>query len=292
MLTKEEKTAYILLAPAFIVLFMLVAYPIFYSFYLAMVKKQAGQSATAFVGLANFIQLFRSDSFRLTLVNSLIYTLITVPIKTVLGLFLAIILSKITKGRKLLRGIFLLPWVAPISISTLAWWWMFDPSYSVINWVLVKGGFLLSGIPWIATTFWARTSLIIVNVWRGLPFFTITFLAGLLAVPNELLESAKVDGANAVCRFLFITLPLLTPLLGIVLLYSIVMTIGDFEIIYVLTKGGPMNSTHVFSTLAFQEGLATANISRAAAIVLFIFPFLAFSAYFQLRIIRKRVGTI
>ncbi len=292
MLSKEEKIAYLMLLPAFILLFSLVGYPIVHSFYLALVKKQAGKQATAFVGLANFISLFRSDTFRLTLQNSLMYTFVAVPVKTILGLILALLLRKITIGRRWFRGIFLLPWVAPISISALAWWWMFDPIYSVINWVFVNVGLLEKGIPWLATTFWARVALITVNVWRGLPFFTVTFLAGLLAVPKELLESAEVDGASALARFYYIILPLLTPLLGVIVLYSVVMTIGDFEIIYVLTKGGPMNTTHVFSTLAFQEGIATADIARAAAIVLFIFPFLAISAIFQLRIIRKRIGAI
>lgn len=292
MLNKEEKMAYIMLLPAVILLFSLIGYPLVYSFYLALVKKQAGQPATAFVGLNNFIDLFRSDTFRVTLQNSLIYTFSAVPIKVALGLVLAILLSKIIKGRRLFRGIILLPWVAPISISTLAWWWMFDPLYSVINWTLIKSGLLESGIPWLSTTFWARAALVMVNVWRGLPFFAVTFLAGLLAVPKDLLESAQIDGAGPFARFFYVTFPLLTPLLGVITLYSVVMTVGDFPIIYVLTKGGPMNTTHVFSTLAFQEGIATADIARAATIILFIFPFLAVSSVFQLRIVRKRVGAI
>ena len=292
MLSKEEKIAYTMLLPAVILLFSLMGYPLVYSFYLALVKKQAGQPATAFVGLNNFIDLFRSDTFRVTLQNSLIYTFSAVPIKVALGLVLAILLSKIIKGRRLFRGIVLLPWVAPISISTLAWWWMFDPLYSVINWTLIKSGLLESGIPWLSTTFWARVALVMVNVWRGLPFFAVTFLAGLLAVPKDLLESAQIDGAGPFARFCYVTFPLLTPLLGVITLYSVVMTVGDFPIIYVLTKGGPMNTTHVFSTLAFQEGIATADIARAATIILFIFPFLAISSVFQLRIVRKRVGAI
>ncbi|MBC7190220.1 sugar ABC transporter permease [Candidatus Aerophobetes bacterium] len=292
MLTKEEKLAYLMLLPAFVLLFSLVGYPLFYSFYLSLVKKQAGQPVSAFVGLVNYINLFKSDTFRLTLQNSLIYTFVAVPVKAALGLVLAVLLSKITTGRRLFRGIILLPWVAPISISTLAWWWMFDPLYSVINWTLMKMGVLKWGIPWLGNTFWARVALITVNVWRGLPFFAVTFLAGLLAIPKDLHESAEIDGAGGFARFFHITLPLLTPLLGVIVLYSIVMTVGDFEIIYVLTKGGPMNTTHVFATLAFQEGIATADIARAATIVLFIFPFLAISSFFQLRIIRKRVGAI
>jgi len=292
MLTRQERLAYLMLLPALVLLFLLIGYPIIYSFYLALVKKHTGEPAAAFVGLANFISLFRSETFRITVDNSLIYTFVAVPIKTLLGLILALLLRKVTLGKRWFQGIFLLPWVAPISITVLAWWWIFDPLYGVINWVLVKGGLLHTGIPWLATTFWARTALVIVNVWRGLPFFTITFLAGLLTIPRELLESAEVDGASALARFYHIMLPLLTPLLSIIILYSVVMTIGDFEIIYVLTKGGPMNTTHVFSTLAFQEGIATGDIARPAAIILFIVPFLAISAFFQLRLIRKRIGTI
>lgn len=293
LITKEEKTAYVMMIPALAILAILVGYPLVRSFWLAVSNIQVGQKGS-FVGFRNFISLAQSETFRMTLVNSVMYTAIAVSGKVTLGLFLALILEKATRVRKIIRGIILLPWVVPICLSTLAWWWMFDPLYSVINWTLLKLGILPQGegIPWLGDPFWARTAIIIVNIWRGLPFFTITLLAGLLSIPKDFTEAAKVDGAGPLYIFRHVTLPLIFPLLGIVVLYSMIMTIGDFDIVYVLTRGGPINTTHLFATLAFQEGIASGDISRAAAISLFIFPFLGASAYFQLRIMRRRMEVL
>ena len=293
MISKEARTAYVMILPALAILIILVGYPLFRSFWLAMSNIQVGQKGS-FVGFRNFILLTQSEIFRETFINSLIYMLTAVSGKVTLGLVLALILEKVARGRKIFRGIILLPWVAPICLSTLAWWWMFDPLYSVINWTLMKLGILAQGqgIPWVSEPFWARTAIVIVNVWRGLPFFAITLLAGLLSIPKDFTEAAKVDGAGPIGIFWNVTLPLISPLLGIVVLYSIIMTIGDFDIVYVLTRGGPMNTTHLFATLAFQEGIASGDISRAAAISLFVFPFLGASAYFQLKIMRRRMEVI
>jgi len=293
VITKEERTAYVMILPALAILIILVGYPLFRSFWLSMSNIQVGQKGD-FVGFRNFIMLTQSETFRKTLVNSLIYMFTAVSGKLTLGLVLALILEKVTRGRKIFRGIILLPWVVPICLSTLAWLWMFDPLYSVINWTLMKLDILHQGqgIPWLSEPFWARTAIIIVNIWRGLPFFAIILLAGLLSIPKDFTEAAKVDGAGPIGVFWHVTLPLIFPLLGIVVLYSIIMTIADFDIVYVLTRGGPINTTHLFATLAFQEGIASGDISGAAAISLFIFPFLGASAYLQLRIMRRRMEVL
>jgi multiple sugar transport system permease protein len=282
---REQRTAYMMIAPAVIILVLLIAYPFFISLYMSLTDKRIGMGGS-FIGLRNYIQLLQGGIFWQVLENTLIYTLFAVAFKAVLGLCLALILQQISRGRKSLRGIVLLPWVVPATLSVLGWWWMFDPTFGVINWLLTKIG-LTGGIPWLGDPFWARISVITVNVWRGLPFFAICFLAGLVSIPIELHEAAKVDGAGGMARFWHITLPLLKPILSIIILYSVVMTVSDFIIVQVLTRGGPLQKTHLFGTLAYQIGLAGTEIGMGAAISLFIFPILAISAYFMLQIIRR-----
>lgn len=283
---RDKRTAYIMVAPAIIVLALLIGYPFFISLYMSLTNKRIGMGGT-FIGLRNYIWLFQGDVFRQVLQNTLIYTFFSVVFKAILGLCLALVLHRISKGRRYLRGIVLLPWVVPVTLSVLAWWWMFDPNYGVLNWLLIKMGLIKRGIPWLGDPFWARFSVIAVNVWRGLPFFAICFLAGLASIPIALYEAAKVDGAGVTARFRYITLPLLTPILSIVILYSVVMTVSDFIVVHVLTRGGPLQKTHLLGTLAYQIGLAGTEIGTGAAISLFIFPVLAISAYFMLRIVRR-----
>jgi multiple sugar transport system permease protein len=239
----------------------------------------------AFVGLGNYLRLLDDDIFLQTAWNAVLYTGVAVGIKTVAGLALAMGLAKLTRGAQLIRAIVLLPWVIPISLSALAWWWMYDPLYSVFNWGLGLIG--VHKIPWLSNPFWARIAIITTNVWRGLPFYGLCILAGLLAIPRELYEAAETDGAGRLATFWYVTLPLLRPVLGTVILYSVVMTISDFETIYLITRGGPRNSTHLFSTLAYQVGLVGTEIGLGAAIVLFIFPVLAVAAFLLIRLVRQ-----
>ncbi len=283
---REQRVAYLMVAPAVILLLLLVAYPFLASLYMSLTNRTVGNPGR-FVGLKNFLQLFDDDIFLLTLQNSVVYMAVAVSVKVVAGLALALLLFRIPYGTSFLRSVVLLPWVVPISLSALAWWWMFDPLYSVLNWILRWSGLAPMGVPWLSDPFWARLGIIATNVWRGLPFFAICLLAGLVAIPRELYEAAETDGAGELSQFRFVTLPLLRPMLGIVILYSAVMTISDFEIVYLLTRGGPRNTTHLFSTLAYQVGLVGTKIGQGAAISLFIFPVLVAAAAFLLRLVRR-----
>jgi len=273
--------------PATLLLVGLVAYPFGYALLLSLTAKQAG-AAGRFVGFQNFVDLFQGDIFLLTIRNSLVFTGAAVAVKTVLGLALALLLRRALVGRRLIRGMILLPWVVPSSLSVLGWWWMFDPLNGVINMGLTKLGLITERIPWLSHPYWAMLAVIIVNIWRGLPFFAISFLAGLVSIPEEIYEAARIDGAGARACFWRMTVPLLRPVLGVIILYSIIMTVSDFNIVYILTRGGPMHSTHLFATFAHEMGLAAGDIGKGAAISLFITPFLAVVAYLQLCITRRQ----
>ena len=189
----------------------------------------------------------------------------------------------------MIRGAVLLPWVIPTALSTLGWWWMFNSLYSVVNWTGIAIGLMdPPGPNWLGQRYYAMAAVIIVNIWRGLPFFAITILAGLVAIPKELYEAAEADGAGANARFWHITLPLLKPVLAVVVLFSTIFTFSDFNIVYVLTHGGPINSTHLFATLSRVIGIDTGRIGEGAAISLYLFPLLVFVVWAQLRFVRKQ----
>jgi len=217
-----------------------------------------------------------------------VFTGAALSLKIVLGVWLAVLLARPLRFKRLIRGAVLLPFVVPTALSTLGWWWMFDSLYSVVNWTAIRLGLMTPPGPnWLGQATYAMIAVIVVNVWRGLPFFAITTLAGLLAVPREYYEAAEVDGAGSWQRFWLITLPLLKPVLAVVILFSTIFTFSDFNIVYVLTRGGPMNMTHLFATLAYQVGLNGGNLGQGAAIALFIFPLLGAVVFFQLRYIRR-----
>ena len=276
----QRRLGYWMVAPALIVLGGLIAYPFFLSLYMSLTDKKIGQPGN-FIGVANYIELFNSPAFLQVVVNTLIYTAAAVVLKSVFGMLLALILNRIKYGRKFFRSVILLPWVVPATVSVLGWWWIFHPTASVVN--LSLG----TNVPWLYETWWARFSVILVNTWRGLPFFAITFLAGLVSIPEQLYEVASIDGAGAFRRFRHITIPLLKPILGIVILFSIVRTVSDFVVVHVLTGGAPLNKTHVFGTYAYQIGLSGTQIGKGAAISLFIFPVLVISAFVLLKVVRE-----
>jgi multiple sugar transport system permease protein len=282
----EMITAWGFLAPALVLLALLAVYPLAYSLYLSMTTTQVGVPGQ-FVGAQNFVQLLGTQIFALTLSNTVWYTVLAVGAKLVLGLILAVVLTQHAPGMKWIRGMILIPWVAPVSLSVLAWTWMFDSTYSVINWTLEHLGLISTPVAWLGVPHLARFAVILVNVWSGLPFFAINFLAGLVTIPRELYEAATVDGAGPLVRFGFITLPLLRPVLATVLLFSVIMTSSDFATVFVLTHGGPMNSTQILATLAFKLGLATGDLGQAAAISLYLFPVLALATVVQVRLMRR-----
>jgi len=274
--------------PALLLITLLVAYPFCMAVYFALSNAFIGRPSH-FVGIQNFLTLWDSDSFRQTFQNAFVFTGIAVGFKLVLGITLALLLNEQIWFKRMIRGVVLLPWVIPTALSTLGWWWMFNSLYSVVNWSGIALGLMdPPGPNWLGQKYYAMTAVIAVNVWRGLPFFAITILAGLVSIPNELYEAAEADGAGASARFWNITLPLLKPVLAIVMLFSTIFTFSDFNIVYVLTNGGPINSTHLFATLTRQVGLESGQIGQGAAISLYLFPVLAIVVWVQLKFVRKQ----
>jgi multiple sugar transport system permease protein len=284
---QEHIFGYGLIVPAIILLVALVAFPFGMAIYFSLSGYWVG-SPGAFVGITNYRDILANETFRQTVQNSFVFTGIALTLKVMLGVWLAMLLSRNLPLKRIIRGIVLLPFVIPTALSTLAWLWMFDSLYSVVNWTAVRLHLIdAPGPNWLGQSKYAMAAVIAVNVWRGLPFFAITVLAGLMAVPKEFHEAAEVDGANSWRRFWHVTLPLIKPVLGVVILFSTIFTFGDFNIVQVLTRGGPINTTHLFATLAYQVGLQGGNLGQGAAISLFIFPLLAMVVFFQLRYVRR-----
>lgn len=288
LLEKERFLGYMLVAPAVILLVGLIAYPFLLAVYLSVTDRMIAQAASGvFVGLANFANLIQNAIFQQTVVNTFNYTFVSVVFKLGLGLLMALVLNEAIPARNLFRGALLLPWVVPTSLSTLGWLWMFDSTFSVFNRIIVDLGIAERGPTWLGSGFWAMLSVQMVNIWRGIPFFGIALLAGLQAIPQELYEAAEVDGANAWQRFWTVTWPLLMPVTAVVTLFSIIQTFADFEIVYVLTRGGPMNTTHLFATLSHQIAIMGGKLGEGAAVSLFMFPMLVIVVVLQLRYIRN-----
>lgn len=286
---QEKILGYLFIAPALAVIVLLVAYPFVIAIMLSLQNAWVGARESQFVGLANFVAIIKNSIFQRTVRNTFVFTGASVGMKIVLGLCLAMLMHRTLRFRKLFRAAVLLPWVVPTALSVLAWWWMLDPQYSVVNWTLEHIG--LKRQSWLSNPDLAMLSVIIVNTWRGLPFFAIAILAGLVSIPQELYEAADTDGAGRLSKFWHITLPLLKPVLAIVILFSTIFTFADFNIVYVLTRGGPMNMTHLFATLSFAIGLGGGNLGQGAAISLFLFPLLVIVVFVQLRFIRREEVT-
>ena len=288
LLDRESWLGPIFVSPALILLLLLVAYPFFMALYFSVSNAFIGRPSH-FVGIRNFVRLWESDAFRQTFQNAFVFCAAAVGAKIVLGISLALLLNQQLWFKRLIRGAVLLPWVIPTALSTLGWSWMFNSLYSVVNWTLLAIGLIdPPGPNWLGQKYYAMAAVVIVNIWRGLPFFAITILAGLVAIPKELYEAAEADGAGPIARFWYVTLPLLKGVLGIVVLFSTIFTFSEFNIVYVLTHGGPMNSTHLFATLARQVGLETGRIGEGAAISLYLFPALMIVVWAQLRFVRKQ----
>ena len=287
-LDRERALGPLLVTPALVLLVLLVAYPFGMALYFSLSDSFIGRPSH-FIGLRNFVNLWDSDAFRQTFQNAFVFTGLSVACKLVLGIWLALLLNEQLWLKRLIRGAVLLPWVIPTALSVLGWWWMFNSLYSVVNWTGIHLGLLdPPGPNWLGQKYYAMAAVVVVNIWRGLPFFAITILAGLVSIPRDLYEAAETDGAGPVRRFWYVTLPLLSPVLAVVVLFSTIFTFSDFNIVYVLTRGGPINSTHLFATLARQVGLETGRIGEGAAISLYLFPVLVLVVWAQLRFVRKQ----
>ncbi len=285
-LKPEVLTGYFLISPAVFLMLVLLAYPFVLAVWISLTSRILGEPGK-FIGLGNFIKLLGDSLFLQTVWNSFVYTISTVALKMVLGVILALLLNQEMPFRNLIRGALLLPWIVPTSLSVLTWLWMFDSLFSVVNYLLMGAGMISRKIPWLGDPFWAMVSVVIVNTWRGLPFFAISFLAGLMTIPRELYEAAEVDGAKKFRQFWHITLPLLQPVIAVVVLFSTIWTFADFQIVYILTHGGPINATQIFATMAYDVALVAGRIGEGSAISLFLFPALLVVIFFMLKYLRR-----
>ena len=282
-LRRRSTIAVMMCFPLFAIITCLVAYPFAYSIYLSMLNK----AETTFVGFGNFLFLFKRETFWLVVQQSILFALVAVIFKALIGFIAAHAVNTIpSKGQRKWRGMMLVPWVIPPALSTLGWWWLFEPTYSAFNWILAE--FAVPAIPWLSDVFWARFSVILVNVWVGAPFFLIMYLAALKSIPEDLYEAASIDGAGAWQKLIHVTLPMMRNIIAITVLFSIIVTFANFDIVRVLTQGGPRNSTHLFATYAFRVGIESGDIPLGAAVSLFMFPALAVLAFVILRNVRQR----
>ena len=288
-LDQEQTLAWLLVGPLVILLLGLVAYPFGVAVMYALSDRTLAEPGR-FVGLANVWNLWDNQIYRQTLWNTIVYTIGATILKLGAGLGLALILNEKLPLKRLIRSAVLLPWIVPTVLSAMAWLWLLTPNFSVLNWILVHAGLSQRGLPWLTSPALAMFSVILVNTWRGIPFFAITLLAGLQTIPGDLYEASAIDGAGAWHRFRYVTLPLLQPILLITLVLSMIWTFSDFQVVYGLTQGGPMNSTHVLATLSYQVGLASGNIGEGAAISLTMLPFLLILIVWQIRHLRRGAG--
>lgn len=285
-LENEGNLAFLLLLPTMVLLGLFIAYPFIRGLLLSVTDTRVGVEGP-FVGLQNFERLISDPIFHLVVWNTCWYTLVTTIFKLGLGLWLALLLNRSFRFKAFTRAFILLPFIIPTVLSTFAWKWMFDPTFSVLNWILYKLGFISSAVNWLGDPELAMFSIIVVNIWRGVPFFAISLLAGLQTISPDLNEAAAIDGAPPLKRFWYITWPLLLPVTMVVVLFSVIQTFADFQIVYVLTGGGPANATHLFSTYAYQLGVGTGLLSQGAAVSLAMFPILMLIVVGQLLYIRR-----
>jgi multiple sugar transport system permease protein len=283
---RDGVLAWLFMIPGWSILVLFMAYPFFLGIYLSLTDKMLGFSRYDYIGLENYRYLWDDSIFQQTLRNTAIYGVGTVPFKLLFGLSLALLLNRQFRFSRFFRAGLLLPWIVPTALSSLAWLMLFSSVLSPISIVLKDWGVIDQNINFLGNAWNARISLCVANIWRGVPFFAISILAGLQAVPTELVEAAALDGANRWQRFRAVVFPVIKPIVLITTLFSIIWTISDFQLVYVLTKGGPANSTHVLGTYAYQIGMNATEIGQAAAISLYMFPALALGAILLLRSLR------
>ena len=283
----ESVQAVLWVGPALLYLAFFIAYPFAMSLYLSVSSARVGSPDWHYVGLLNFQRIFADPVFWQTVRNSFVFTFASEAIRLIIGLPLAFALNRSFKGKRLVQGLILIPFVIPIALSSLAWKWMFDSLYSVINWMLMSVHLIDYPWQWLGEPGLAMVSVIVLNVWRGFPFSAVILLAGLTAVPTEVIEAAKIDGAGPLRRFVYVVAPIVRPILFVGLLYSIVFSFTDFSAVWLLTQGGPYNTTHVFGTYAYNIGINAGDIGMGASITLFMFPLLAIFVIVMLRLLRR-----
>lgn len=282
-LKRKSTVAFFLTLPLILLIALFVLYPALFSIHLATLNK----SMQKFVGFGNFTFLFKRETFWMVVEQSCLFAITAVFFKALIGFIVAHFVHNIpAKGQRKWRGMLLVPWVIPPAMSTLAWLWLFDPSYSAFNYTLSFFG--IGPINWLGNAAWARFSVILVNVWYGAPFFLIMYLAALKSVPDQLYEAAAIDGANWWQKMWYVTLPMMRNIIAITTLFSLIVTFANFDIVRILTSGGPLDQTQIFATYAFRVGIESNDIPLGASVSLFMVPILAVAAIFILRDVNKR----
>ncbi len=261
------------MVPAVALLLLFLTYPLGLGTWLGFTDTKIGRVGE-WIGLDNFRFLWGDDVTRLVLFNTIFYTVVASVIKFGLGLWLALLLNKHLPWKAFFRAIVLLPFIVPTALSAIAFWWIYDSQFSILSWALVRLGLIHEYIDFLGEPWHARFATIAANIWRGVPFVAITLLAGLQTISPSYYEAASLDGASSWQQFRYVTLPLLTPIIAVVMTFSVLMTFTDFQLIYVLTRGGPLNATHLMATLSFQRAIPGGNLGEGAAIATAMVPFL------------------
>src|SRR5271170_2386455 len=262
---------FMLPAAGFLLLFL--AYPLGLGTWISFTDTKIGRSGV-FIGLENYQWLWDDSIFWLSVINTLLYTGVASVIKFAIGLYLALLLNENMPFKAVVRAIVLIPFIVPTVLSALAFWWIFDAQFSIISWSLRQIGLITHNINFLGDPNLARVSVIFVNIWRGIPFVAITLLAGLQTVPPSLYEAATIDGASRLQMFRYITFPLLTPIIAVVMTFSVLFTFTDFQLIWSMTRGGPVNATHLMATLSYQRAIISGFLGEGAAISTAMIPFL------------------
>ncbi len=263
----------IFMVPAALLLVVFLTYPLGLGTWLGFTDAKIGRPGI-WIGAENFVYLWGDAVMRLAVFNTIFYTVVASVIKFGLGLWLALLLNKHLPFKAFLRAIVLLPFIVPTALSAIAFWWIYDSQFSIISWALMKMGLIHQYIDFLGDPWNARFSTIAANIWRGVPFVAITLLAGLQTISPSYYEAASLDGASEWQQFRFVTLPLLTPIIAVVMTFSVLFTFTDFQLIYVLTRGGPLNATHLMATLSFQRAISGGSLGEGAAIATAMVPFL------------------
>ncbi|MGP1680521.1 MAG: carbohydrate ABC transporter permease [Burkholderiales bacterium] len=270
----------VFMLPAGVLLLLFLTYPLGLGTWLGFTDAKVGRSGE-WVGLDNYIYLYGDAVARLSVFNTFFYTVVASVIKFALGLWLAILLNQNLPFKSFVRAVVLLPFIVPTALSAIAFWWIYDAQFSIISWTLVKLGWIDTYIDFLGQPWAARLSTIAANIWRGVPFVAICLLAGLQTISPSLYEAASIDGAKPSQQFWYVTLPLLTPIIAVVMTFSVLFTFTDFQLIYVLTRGGPLNATHLMATLSFQRAISGGGLGEGAALATAMIPFLLAAILFS-----------
>ena len=285
----ERIFGYTLVAPAVLYILLLVGYPFAIALWFTVSNATVSHPISNFTGLQNLSRVLEDDIFRRALANTFIFTVSSQVLQSILGTALAFLLLRRFRGRAIVRSLLMVPFTIPVAIGAMAWQWMLNPTYSVVNWVGTHAGFLPSPGPnWLGEEQYAMLSIIIVNVWRGLPFTTIVLMAGISSVPQEIIESASLEGASWWQRWRKIMVPMIAPVLYIGMLFSFVFMFTDMTVVWLLTKGNPVNTTHVLASYAFIKGIVSGDLGSGATISLFLFPVLLAASLVLLNVLKRR----